>query len=193
MTARMDAVSQYALAYALTTTAGVRALLALAALAVATHFHLVRPPEAFAWLGSPVAMWSLGGLAILEIVADKVPLLDHLLHVAQVAVKPAAAAILVGGTLHAPSHEALIALMILGALNALGIHAAVASVRGASTLATGGLGNPVVSTAEDAGSLGSAVLAFAAPLIAAALAIGFTILLILLARAALLRLRATRG
>ncbi len=189
----MDTAAQYALAYALTTTAGVRALLALAAVAISAHFNLIHPPDAFAWLGSPVAMWVLGGLAVVEIFADKIPLLDHTLHVAQIAVKPAAAAILVGGSLHAPSHEVLVTLMILGALNALGVHAAVASVRGASTIATGGIGNPVVSTAEDAGSIGSLILAFAAPLIAAALAICFTIGLGLLARAAYVRVRTVRS
>ena len=114
----MDAAGQYALAYALTTTAGVRAMVALAAVAIAAHFNLIHPPGAFAWLGSPIAMWVLGGFAVVEILADKVPLLDHALHVAQIAVKPAAAAVLVGGSLHAQSHEALVTLMILGALNA---------------------------------------------------------------------------
>jgi hypothetical protein len=135
----------------------------------------------------------LGGFAIVEILADKIPLLDHALHVAQIAVKPAAAAVLVGGSLHAQSHEALVTLMILGALNALGVHAAIASVRGASTLATGGIGNPAVSTVEDAGSIGSLILAFAAPLIAAALAICFTVALGLFARAAYVRVRTIRS
>ncbi len=189
----MDAASEYALAYALTTTAGVRALLALAAVSIAAHFHVIHPPEAFAWLAAPLAMWLLGGLAVVEILADKVPLLDHLLHVGQVALKPAAAAVLVGGTLNPPSHEALITLMVLGALNALGVHAAIAAVRGASTVTTGGAGNPVVSTAEDAGSIGSLVVSFVAPFVAALLAICFTIALIALARTAYVRARAIRG
>lgn len=189
----MDALSQYALAYALTTAAGVRALLALAAVSVAAHFHVIAPPGAFAWLAAPAAMWILGGLAVVEILADKVPLLDNALHVAQVAVKPAAAAILVGGTLHPPSHQALVTLMVLGGLNALGVHAAVAAVRGASTVTTGGVANPVVSAAEDAGSIGSLIVAFIAPLVAAALAICFTIALIVLARTAFVRARAMRS
>jgi len=189
----MDALSQYALAYALTTAAGVRALLALAAVSVAAHFHIIQPPAPFAWLAAPAAMWILGGLAIVEILADKVPLLDSLLHVAQVAVKPAAAAILVGGTLHPPSHQALVTCMVLGGLNALGVHAAVAAVRGASTVTTGGVANPVVSTIEDAGSIGSLIVAFVAPLVAAALAICFTIVLIVLARGAFARVRAMRS
>ncbi|HEY1655067.1 MAG TPA: DUF4126 domain-containing protein [Candidatus Tumulicola sp.] len=189
----MDAAAQYALAYALTTTAGVRAMLALTAVAVATHFHVIHPPATFGWLGSAPAMWILGALAIVEMLADKVPLLDHVLHFLQIAVKPAAGAILVGGSVHAQSHDLLITLMILGALNALGIHAAIASLRGASTIATGGIANPAVSTAEDAGSIGSLVLGFAAPFVAAALAVAFTLGLGFLALAAFRRVRAAAG
>lgn len=189
----MDPASQYALAYALTTSAGVRALLSLTAVAVAAHVHLLHPPAAFAWLGSTTAMWSLGALAVVEILADKVPLLDHVLHFAQIALKPAAAAIVVGGSLHPQSHDALVTLMVLGALNALGVHAAVASVRGASTIATGGIANPVVSSAEDAGSIGGLLLAFVAPFLAAALAAVFSVALAILVRSAYRRVRAVAG
>ncbi|MBV8434452.1 MAG: DUF4126 domain-containing protein [Candidatus Eremiobacteraeota bacterium] len=189
----MDAAAQYAFAYALTTTAGVRSLLALAAVAVAAHVHWMHPPAGFVWLGSATAMWILIGVAVVELLADKVPVLDHAVHFVQIAGKPAAGAILVGGSVHAQSHELLIGLMVLGALNALGIHAAIASVRGASTMTTGGAGNPFVSVVEDAGAIGSLIIAFVAPFAAALLAVAFTIALILLARAAYHRMRAARA
>jgi hypothetical protein len=185
----VDAATQYALAYALTTTAGVRALLALTAVAVATHFALIHPPQGFAWLGSVAVMWTLGALAIVEMLADKVPLLDHALHFLQIALKPAAAAIIVGGAVHAPSHAALIGLMVLGGLNALGVHAGIATLRGASTIATGGVANPAVSVAEDAGSIGALFLTFIAPLVGAILAVVFTIGLAIMIRTAYRKLR----
>jgi hypothetical protein len=49
------------------------------------------------------------------------------------------------------------------------IHGAGAALRASSTLGTGGLGNPVVATAELAGSLIVSLLALAAPLVALAL------------------------
>ena len=189
----MDAATQYALAYALTTAAGVRALLSLTAVAVAAHFHVLHPPETFAWLGSNAAMWTLGVLAAVEMLADKVPLLDHVLHFLQVALKPAAAAVVVGGSLHAPSHDALVTLMVLGALNALGVHAAVATVRAASTVTTGGVANPAVSTVEDAGAIGALILSFVAPFVAAVLALLFTAALAALAVTAYHRFRAARA
>ena len=188
----MDAVAQYALAYSLTTTAGVRALLALAAVAVAAHFGIIHPPDAFAWLASVKAMWILVGVAVLEIVADKVPILDHAMHFLQTASKPAAAVILVGGSVHAQSQTVVVTMMILGALNALGVHAAIAGLRGASTATTAGAANPFVSMAEDAGSIVSLIAAFLVPLAAAALALCFSVLLLFFARSAFTRLRAAR-
>jgi hypothetical protein len=171
----MDAASQYALAYALTTTAGVRAVLSLAGVAVAVHFHVLHPPAGFTWLGSQTVMWILIGVAVVEFFADKIPLVDHTFHFVQIAAKPAAGAILVGGSVHAVSHETLIALMVAGGLNALGIHSAVMTVRGASTLTTAGAANPAISLLEDAGAIGALVLALLLPFVAAALAVLFTL------------------
>lgn len=178
----MDAAAQYALAYALTTSAGVRALLPLAALSVAGHAGLVHLPGAFAWLGGSSVMWILIAVAAVEMFADKLPFLDHALHFVQIAGKPAAAAILVGGSVHAQTHEQLVFLMVLGALNALGIHGAIASARAASTMTTGGLANPVLSTVEDAGAIGGVFLALFMPLLAAVLALLFAVALIVIAR-----------
>ena len=180
----MDAAAQYAFAYALTTSAGVRALLPLAALSIAAHAGWVHVPEAFGWLAGAGVMWILIAVAALEMFADKIPLLDHALHFVQVAGKPAAAAILVGGSVHAQSHEQLVVLMILGALNALGIHGAIASARAASTATTGGIANPVLSTVEDTGSIVGIVIAFVMPLLAAILAVVFAVMLVWLARVA---------
>ncbi|MDP9018614.1 MAG: DUF4126 domain-containing protein [Candidatus Eremiobacteraeota bacterium] len=185
----MDSVSQYALAYALTSTAGIRALLPLAALSIAVHNGWVHTPEAFAWLGGALTMWILIGVAGLEMLADKIPLVDHAMHVLQAVTKPAAAAVLVGGSVHAQSHEQLVILMVIGALNALGIHGAVAGARAASTAGTAGIGNPVLSTIEDTGTVGTLILAFLSPVAAAVLAIVLTIVLIILARKVYRRIR----
>ena len=189
----MDAASQYALAYALTTTAGLRGVLSLALVAVAAHLGAIHPPADFSWLASPAVMWILVAVSGAELVADKVPLVDHGLHVLQVVVKPAAAAIIVGGTVHPQSQGMLIFLMIVGALNALGIHAGVMSVRAASTATTGGLGNPVVSTVEDAGAIGGGVLAFIMPFVVALVALLMSFALFFGARKAYRRLRPRTG
>jgi hypothetical protein len=189
----MDAASQYALAYALTTSAGIRALLPLALVSIAAHFGYVHPPQPFDWLGSTNVTLVLIGIALLELFADKIPLLDHGLHFVQVLTKPAAAAILVAGTAHPQSHNVLVGLMAVGALNALGVHAFTSSVRVASTATTGGIANPLISTFEDVAAIAVTVLAFLTPFIAAALCIIGALILFRLARGTYRRVRVAAG
>ena len=186
-------VSQYALAYALTTTAGIRALLPLAAASVAAHFGWLHPSGAFAWLGHAPVMWILIVIAVLEMTADKIPVVDHAMHFVQLASKPVAAAILVGGTTHPHSNEQLVFLMVIGALNALGFHSAVVGARVASTAGTAGLANPVLSIVEDAGSIVGIGLAFVAPVLAAVLALILAVVLMITARAVYRRSRRARA
>jgi len=167
----MDAAAQYALAYALTTSAGLRGLLTLAAVSIAVHFGVLHAPDAFAWLGSTTVTIVLVVVAAADFVGDKIPVVDHLLHAVNLIVKPAAAAILVGGAVHPHSTGELVTLMVLGALNALGIAGASAAIRGTSTAATAGVANPFVSLFEDAVAGVTIVLGFVAPLVAAALAL----------------------
>ncbi len=189
----MDAASQYALAYSLTTTAGLRGVLSLALVAVAAHFGVIHTPGQFGWLSHEAVMWILLGVAAVEMISDKVPFVDHALHVLQIVIKPAAAAIIVGGTVHPQSEQMLVFLMIVGALNALGVHAGVMSVRAASTATTGGLGNPIVSTAEDGVAIAGGILAFIVPVAVAIVALLLSLALLRIGRKAYRRLRPKPG
>jgi hypothetical protein len=71
--------------------------------------------------------------------------------------------------------------MGLGALNALGVHTASATARGASTAMTVGVANPVLSFAEDGIAVVTVVAAFAAPFLAAFFAVLITCLLAIVA------------
>lgn len=172
----MDAAAQYALAYALTTSAGLRGLLTLAVVSVAVHFGWLHAPDAFVWLGSTTVTIVLVAVALVDFVGDKVPVVDHALHAVNLVVKPAAAAILVGGAVHPHSNTELIALMVLGALNALGVAGASAAIRGTSTATTAGMANPFVSLFEDVVAGVTIVLGFIAPFLAAALALVLTVM-----------------
>jgi uncharacterized membrane protein len=185
----MDTAAQYALAYALTTTTGIRALLPLALVSIAAHFGYIHTPPEFHWLGSTNVTVIIIAMAAVEILADKIPLIDHALHFVQIVTKPAAAAILVGGTAHPQSHDALIALMVLGALNALGVHAFTSSVRVASTATTAGLANPLLSVMEDVSVVFLSVLAFVTPFIAAVLCLIVVVVLFRVGRRAAVWIR----
>ena len=63
---------------------------------------------------------------------------------------------------HTP-HGAVVIATILAGSAALGAHATKATLRGASTLTTGGLGNPILSLIEDVFAFATAVVAILLP------------------------------
>ncbi|MBV8461487.1 MAG: DUF4126 domain-containing protein [Candidatus Eremiobacteraeota bacterium] len=177
----MDAAGQYALAYALTTTAGLRGFLTLFAASVAAHYHVIHPSGGFAWLASDTATVVLGVFALLELAADKVPALDNALHVVSFAVRPLAGAILVGSTVQTQNPSTLYTAMAIGALNTLLVHSSSAATRAASTASTLGAANAPISAGEDVTSILGILLAFLHPYLAAILAALFVMTLIIIA------------
>jgi hypothetical protein len=133
------------------------------------------PPD-FAWMGTWTAFYLLATATALEITAFYIPWLDNVLdHVAL----PAAA---VAGTLLATSFfgELPVAAKwalgaILGGGGASLIHAGTGLLRLGSTAATGGLGNPVLATAENFSAAGLSLLAFVVPVLVALLMGGLLI------------------
>lgn len=185
-------VSSFATAYGLSTSIGLRPFLVLALASIAMHLGYLHPSHAFAYLGSDGATWLLAALAVLEFAGDKVPVFDHTLHALHFVTKPIAAALLVGSALPQTGGSpdlATSALMGLGAFNALGVHAGIATLRGASTSLSGGLANPLISVVEDALALVAAVLAIVLPFAGALVAIVVTIVLVVIARRAFATLR----
>jgi len=190
----MDA-SDFATTYALTTAIGLRPFLTLALASLAMHLGYLHPSASFAYLGTQGATWLLAALAAIEFAGDKVPFVDHALQAAHFALKPVAAAILVGSAVPAsgPAPDATAyGLMALGALNALGIHTGITATRGASTALTLGLANPFLSLFEDVLAFGATVVAIAWPYAGAVCAVGLTLLIVLLARYVFLAARSGR-
>jgi hypothetical protein len=183
--------TQFATAYALSTSIGIRPFLTLAFASVAMHLGYLHPSLPFAYLGSDGATITLAILAIVEFVGEKIPVVDHTLHLLHFASKPIAAAVLVGSVIPemGPGDIYTYALMGAGAFNALGVHAGVATLRGVSSATTLGIANPFVSLIEDGLTALAALLAFIAPIVGAVLAVLFTILLFVVARAVVRQLR----
>jgi hypothetical protein len=179
----MDAPTQYAVAYVLTSTAGVRAFVSLLAVSLAIHWKLLPPPaHQFGWLASDGALAVLVVASILEVLGDKIPLVDHGLHVVHTVAKPLAG-IVIAGTIVSPDNDPNgVLLGALGGVNALAIHGVSATVRAASTATTGGIANPIVSSIEDALAIGGIVLGWFFPFLVAAAILGLTIVGILCAR-----------
>ncbi len=151
----------------LAASSGLRAFLPLFALALAFHFGFAPAATGhFAWLGSPVALGALGIAALLEVAGDKIPAVDHALDSVGTIVRPAMGALAAGAVLntHDPATGALLGL-IVGAPIAFGMHGAKATTRGASSVTTLGLANPVVSVLEDVAALLTVAAAFFIPIL----------------------------
>lgn len=171
---------------ALAAAAGFRAFVPLFAAGLAIHFGWVEPARGFDWLGEPVVLVALGVATAAEIAAYYVPGVDHVLDligapVAVVAGIVAAAGVMVG----LPDWLRWLTAIGAGGAVATAGHAINAVGRAKTGAATGGVGNPVYSTAELAGSVVMAALAFILPVIA-------VILLVALGAWALQRRRRNR-
>lgn len=152
----------------LAASTGLRTFLPLLMLALAARFGWfgVELNEQMRWLHADAAIAALGVAAAVEFTADKVPVLDNALSSLGLVVRPLAAA-LAAGSLFVGVDPLLAAVagIIVGAPTALAFNAAQGGLRLASTAATGGLGNPVVSLLEDVLAFFTALLALLAPVL----------------------------
>ena len=108
----------------------------------------------------------LAALFVADFVGDKVPGVDHVLHIVGTVVHPVAGALLFVGQTGVDTGIPAAVAAILGAATAETLHGGRAALRPASTTTTAGLGNPVLSLGEDAASLVLTIVAFALPLVA---------------------------
>ena len=169
----------------LASATGLRTFLPLLMLALAARFEMfgITLNEQMAWVGSTPAIAALGIAAVSEFAADKVPVMDHALHVMGAFVRPAAAALAAASVFAGlDPTTAAIAGIIVGAPTALAFNAAQGGARVASTATTGGLGNPVLSLIEDVLSVFTVLLAFIAPVLVPVLLVVLMIVLFRLAR-----------
>ncbi len=161
--------------------AGLNAYIPLLLLALAGRLGYADLNTPYDALSSNVGIVALLILLAVEVLADKIPGVDHVNDLINTAVRPAAGAVLFlssngAGTLH-PAVAA-----VLGLVSAGGMHALKATGRPLVTATTGGLGNPVVSVLEDIVALVLALLALLAPLLVALLLLALVLLFVLLVR-----------
>lgn len=150
----------------LAAAAGLRAFLPPLVLGLLARFDLVALRGDLDWLGSTPALIIFATAVLAELLADKVPLLDHALDILGMVVKPAAGALVLAAPLVdlGPLPTLLLALAVGGTVAAT-VHATKSALRLASTGTTGGMGNPALSVAEDGLSLTGTLLAIFAPLL----------------------------
>jgi hypothetical protein len=153
----------------LSASTGLNTFLPLLLLSAAARFHIagIELGQRFDWLSSDVAIIVLLVATIVEIIADKVPAVDHFLDSVGTFVRPlaatvATASVLTGADVN-PTVAAVVGIMI-GAPTSLGFHTLKAGTRIASSATTFGCANPVLSLIEDVVSLSLSLLAIFIPL-----------------------------
>ena len=167
-------------AFGLAGAAGLNAWFPLLASAVLVRLDVVELAAPFDELSSTTGLVVLGVLTAADFVGDKVPAIDHALHAVGLVVAPISGAVLFAAQTGLETDLPTLVSVTLGALTAGTIHSGRAAIRPASTAATGGIGNPVLSLVEDLGSAGLTLVAFALPLLAVAIVVA---LLVAVARA----------
>jgi hypothetical protein len=177
-----DVVRSVALGFALAAAVGLRIFVPLLVVSAAAYTGHLELSGGLAWLGSPAALIVLAVATLLEIVAYKVPWLDNLLDAAGAPV-----AVLAGTLMMASALEGADPLLrwtmaaVAGGGTAGAVHGSLAVLRKLSSLTTGGLANPLISTAEGVGSLALSVVALLVPiaaLVAAALTVALVVALV---------------
>jgi hypothetical protein len=184
-------VASVLLGLGLAASCGLRAFLPLLMMGLAARFHLggVTLNEHLAWVSSTPSLIALGCAAAAELAADKVPFVDHALHLIGTVTHPAAAAFAAAAAFqHADPTTMAIAGLILGVPTALAVHTAQAETRLASTATTAGLANPFISAIEDVITFGTAAAALLAPVI-----IPMVLLILVLALWAVFRARSPKS
>jgi LPXTG-motif cell wall-anchored protein len=148
----------------LAASAGLNAYIPLMIMGLLSRFTgAIKLPHGWEWLSNGWVLAILTVLLAIEVVADKVPLVDHANDIVQTVVRPTAGGIVFGAG--SSSHTATVTdpgkffgshqwvPIVAGVLIALSVHTVKAAARPVVNVATAGFGAPVASTAEDIGSI----------------------------------------
>lgn len=161
-----------ALGIGLAAATGFRVFIPLLAAGLAMRAGYVPAGDTFAWAATTPALIMLAVAAAVEVVAYYVPLLDNLLDtVATPAAVVAGVCVSAAMMTDLPPMLKWTLAIIAGGGVAGATQSATALLRGASTVTTGGLGNPVLATGELLGAIAISVLAILLPWIALLIAV----------------------
>ena len=160
----------------LATSAGLNAYIPLLTIGLLARFtDLITPPSGWQWLSSGWVLVILGVLLLVEVVADKIPTVDHLNDVLQTVVRPTAGGLAFGAasssqTVTVDDPAAFFASnqwlpIAAGVVIALTVHTAKATVRPVVNATTFGFGAPVISVIEDVASVTVSAAAIVLPVL----------------------------
>jgi hypothetical protein len=165
-------------AFGLSASAGLNAYIPLLVVGTIAHYFpgAITLNEPFDVLANPWILIVLGILVIIEMVADKIPAVNHVNDIVQTVIRPAAGAVAFAASANVITDINPVLALACGLLVAGGVHTVkAAAVRPAVTAATGGAGTTAASITEDIVAFTTSILAIMLPIIMG------TILIVLIA------------
>jgi hypothetical protein len=160
----------------LAAAAGLNAYIPLIALGLAGRFlDFVQLPSGWTWLSDPWVLVILGVLLVIEIVADKIPVVDSINDWLQTIIRPVAGGIVFGTgsateTAFVSDPAAFFSStqwvpIVIGIVISLLVHVTKSAARPVINTMTAGLAAPAVSAAEDVGSVTLTLSALLLPIL----------------------------
>ena len=159
----------------LSASAGLNAYIPLLAIGLLGRYSdLIELPSGWAWLTNGWTLLILAVLLAIEVVADKIPVLDSFNDVLHTVIRPTAGGLAFGAASESQTvtsdpgsffsgHQWL--PVAAGVVIALGVHGVKAAARPVINASTVGTGGPVVSTIEDIFSAVMSVVAIVLPIL----------------------------
>ena len=162
----MDLLLGVFTAFGLSASAGLNAYIPLLVVGVIAHYtDWITLNDPWDLLANPWVLIVLGILVIIEMLADKIPVVNHINDAIQTFIRPAAGAVAFAASAKVITDVHPVLALICGLLVAGSVHAVKSvAVRPAVTATTGGAGNVPVSIAEDIFSTLMSILAIVIPI-----------------------------
>lgn len=168
----VETIISICLGIGLAASVGFRVFLPLFALSLASYFDVWHLNASWQWIGSTIALITLGVATLVEIFAYFIPYIDNLLDSVSVPLAALAGTAVMLSTVSDLSPVVTWALAIIaGGGTAAAISGTSATTRLASTTTTGGLANPLVSTLETGTALIMTIISIFLPVLAIVLVV----------------------
>jgi hypothetical protein len=176
----MDALFGIMTAFGLSASAGLNAYIPLLVVGVIAHYtDWIKLSSPYDTLANPWVLIVIGVLLIVEMLADKIPAVNHVNDIIQTGIRPAAGAIIFAASAHAITNVHPVVAIICGLLVSGSVHVVKsAAVRPAVTATTGGAANVPVSIAEDVIATATSILSIVIPVLVVVILVIFVALII---------------
>lgn len=147
------------LGLALATATGFRIFLPMFFLSLASHFEWIALPEKLSWLEGETALIVLGMAMVIELVSYLIPGVDNIMDVIDTPIAVIVGVLVVFSVVEVNLMMEWILAIVIGGVVPAVLKAFKATIRGAITVMTGGLGNGFFSVFEALSSMFIVVVA----------------------------------